>query len=265
MKAKKSSRFAKEFGIKDWTLLVETLLMWEMWLKSNTISKKHVRRSQRKHRYIMYLIRKVGDRKKGMGLKIMKYHGIMHMTQDMFHFGVPMDYDTGADESGHKPSKTAAKLTQKRKDTFDEQVAKRLSEVHVLALAMEETRNERTLWDYYKETISVQPRNSSELPEEQTLNGGRYECNFEGGLSQWSQVSGGILGGHDDDVDGPFIRFVGELSLKVVEHGIINLQVRTVHERNGILYRGDVQYDGGVWRDWEMVDWGPEGVLPNKI
>lgn len=24
-------------------------------------------------------------------------------------------------------------------------------------------------------------------------------------------------------------------------------------------------FRGGVWRDWVMIDWGPDGVLPNKI
>jgi len=40
---------------------------------------------------------------------------------------VPMNFDTGSDESGHKASKTAAKVTQKRKELFDEQVSNRLS------------------------------------------------------------------------------------------------------------------------------------------
>jgi hypothetical protein len=34
----------------------------------------------------------------------------------------PMEFDTGTNESGHKPTKKAALLTQKREDTFDQQV-----------------------------------------------------------------------------------------------------------------------------------------------
>jgi hypothetical protein len=59
-----------------------------------------------------------------MGLKkIMKFHGIVHsMGDDIINFGVPMNYDTGSDESRHKPAKAAAKVTQKRKEYFDKQV-----------------------------------------------------------------------------------------------------------------------------------------------
>jgi hypothetical protein len=42
----------------------------------------------------MYFIRKVGDRQKGMGLRITKFHAITHMSQDILHFGVPLCFDT---------------------------------------------------------------------------------------------------------------------------------------------------------------------------
>ena len=41
----------------------------------------------------MYLIWRVGNRQKGMGLKIMKFHGIVHMADDIENFGPPSNYD----------------------------------------------------------------------------------------------------------------------------------------------------------------------------
>ena len=59
------------------------------WLKSPQMELKHVKRSKKKHRYIiMYLIKKVGKRSKGMGLNIIKFHSIVHMTDDILNFGV---------------------------------------------------------------------------------------------------------------------------------------------------------------------------------
>ena len=49
-----------------------------------------------------------------------------------------MKFDTEFNEEGHKPIKTAARLTQKKKDTFDEQTAIRLKEMHLLKLAEQE-------------------------------------------------------------------------------------------------------------------------------
>ena len=84
-----------------------------------------------------------------MGLKIVKFHSIMHMTNDILNFGVPMEYDTGTNESAHKSEKTAAKLTQKKKETFNFQTTVRLEETHLLQLA-ESEMNGRTLWNYYE-------------------------------------------------------------------------------------------------------------------
>jgi hypothetical protein len=104
--------------------------------------------AKQKHRYIMYLIKKVGNHVKGMGLKLMKFHGIMHMYMDIIHFGIPMEFDTGYNESGHKPTKKAALLTQKREDTFDQQVEHRWQEVSMLDLAKLEIDG-RPLWKYH--------------------------------------------------------------------------------------------------------------------
>jgi hypothetical protein len=98
----------------------------------------HVKRAMYKHWYTMYLIRKVGNWHSGMGLKVVKFHAITHMADDIINFGVPKTFNTESDESAHKPAKVAAKVTQERKDTFDLQVAKRLTEVHALELAIEE-------------------------------------------------------------------------------------------------------------------------------
>ena len=79
---KKPGTFGKDGVLKDWSLLVETLLQWEMWLKSDTMTRNHVELAQHRHRHIMYFVKKVGRRVEGMGLKISKFHGISHMADD---------------------------------------------------------------------------------------------------------------------------------------------------------------------------------------
>ena len=144
---KKRKHFGDPALYNDWVMLIETLLQWEEWLKSPTLTKKSVHRAKRKHRYIMFLIKKIGKRVEGMGLKTTKFHGILHIAQDILNFGVPKVVDTGANESHHKPTKNAAMLTQRSYDTFDYQTAQRLDEVHLLDLAQEELAG-RPLWEY---------------------------------------------------------------------------------------------------------------------
>ena len=88
-------------------MLLERLLQWEMWLKSDEMRPNNVSRAKTKHRYLMFLICKIGNRTAGMGLKIVKFHAIMHMAQDILDYGVPMEFDTGANESGHKAEKSS--------------------------------------------------------------------------------------------------------------------------------------------------------------
>ena len=103
----------KEVGIIDnWKMLVELLLQWEMWLKSHKLNKSDVIKSKEKNKIIMYYIKKIGRRAEGMGLKIVKFHGILHLADDILNFGVPMEVDTGSNKRGHKAMKKAAKHTQ---------------------------------------------------------------------------------------------------------------------------------------------------------
>ena len=62
--------------------------------KDNMSKQLNRNTAEQKHRYIMYLIKKVAKCVEGMGLKIMKFHAIMHMTSDIMNFGVPMEFDT---------------------------------------------------------------------------------------------------------------------------------------------------------------------------
>ena len=141
-----------------------------MWLKSDYMKREHVIKARRKHLHIMYLIKEVGNRLQGMGLKVVKFHAIMHMARDIYMFGVPMEYDTGSNERGHKVTKKAARLTQKSEQTFDSQTAKRLEELHIIQLAEQEIHN-NPLWFYghYTREPDVLPK----IDETSTLKGSK--------------------------------------------------------------------------------------------
>ena len=148
LQTSRSRGFREDFLLADWVLLLETMLQWEAYLKLGKMKVRHVRRLERKHRSIMYVIKKVLSRSEGMGMKIMKFHGILHIAQDILMFGVPMNFDTGSNESHHKLTKIAAKLTQKDIRVFEKQTARRIVEILLLELAMQEVTG-RALWEYF--------------------------------------------------------------------------------------------------------------------
>ena len=152
----KRKRFGGEAGLKDWTLLVELMLEWEAYLGEKKMKRSHVRRLEKKHRFIMYIMKQVADRSSGMGLKVMKFHAIIHLISDIILYGVPSEFDTGANESHHKESKFAAKLTQRKEASFNLQTAKRLLEFLAIDLAMEEITNHACVWEYFLGAIDAE-------------------------------------------------------------------------------------------------------------
>jgi hypothetical protein len=159
-------------AIKDWRLLVEMLLEWEAFLCEPEMTKFHIMRLEKKHRYIMYLIKRVARRKQGMAMKLMKFHAISHLFKDILLFGVPMEVDTGFNESHHKLTKVAARMTQKNEKTFNFQTLTRLDEFLTIDLAMQDVLG-RKLCNYYRRLASAP--HVPHVPDlEITTTGGMY-------------------------------------------------------------------------------------------
>ena len=249
--------------IRDWILLLETLLQWEEWLKSDTMPKHLVHRAQKKHRYIMWLIKKVGKRVKGMGLKLTKFHCILHMADDILNFGVPAEVNTDYNETHHKPTKRSALLTQRTRETFEEQTAKRVEELDLLELAYQEIDG-RPIWNYYQGHPDPPQKPPTVFPEP-SIGGAAYRCFERDGENFCTQIVRSKKKTQPDFLmEKGLINFVVDLQNAVSAY-ISEVPLFSVHQRNGEIFRANALYKGSVWRDWVMVDWDDYGLLPNKI
>ena len=288
-------RFREQGLIQNWIMLIETLLQWEMWLKSTKMMKSHVQKSRKKHKYIMQLMRKISNREEGMGMNTTKFHGILHMTDDILAYGVPLEFDTGTKEQHHSVNKAAAKLTQKNKEKFEEQVHKRAEEVRLLDLAVAEM-NGYPLFRYFEscDVIDDTSISTDTTPDEaqDDRNGNLPVPNCSPTQGQMLSTSGdktglsGKIYGVQTDQNGTnvmyakakvggkypqvpceqdFIDFlVGLQDLSYERSG--ELAIRTLYTRKGIIFRADFCFHGSSWRDWVIVNWGREyGELANKL
>ena len=261
--------FKHEGAIDDWILLLELMLEWESYLNEPLMYKKHVKRLEKKHRVIMYIMRKVAKRSKGMGLKLAKFHMILHIWEDILQFGVPLEYDTSANESMHKPSKKASKMTQRAADTFNFQTATRLIEFELLDLAMEEIENGHVPWDYYtkeEKKRSNKKKNPVQAAEISTGEAGIQVFWDENGESSFQLLTRSRFRSKTT-WNSQVIQFLLGLQ-DLVEDYIATeyLSMKTCHARNGQSFRGHPNFRGkGVWRDWVWVDWGDYGHLPSHI
>ena len=251
--------------IGDWQMLIETMLQWEAFLKLDEMEVAHVKRLDRKHRYLMYLIKKVANRSTGMGLKIPKFHCILHIAEDIMMFGVPMNVDTGSNESHHKPTKVAAKLTQKNVATFDEQTELRLVEFHIINLAMCEV-NGNALWTYFDEWEAMPKGNAQLEPETQTYGTTIQITQTEDGMVGY-QLPGCRAAGKDQiQWEDTIVLYLGRLQNAMQLHGLSEISVKTEHKRMGNIFRGHPGYrqQRERWNDWAIVDWG-DYQLPCEI
>ena len=273
--------FRQETLIDDWQLLVELLLEWEAYLCLPEMKLKHVKRLDKKHRYIMYVMKKVANRTKGMGLNIMKFHAIVHLMDDIIHHGVPLEADTAGNESHHKIAKVAARLTQRNEAHFIYQVAVRMYEFLILDLAIHEIENGRRISDYFDifsdESIAemdissensnemIQPSGKEELivtddakisvffDEEQGAPG--FELHSKSKFVEKTQMNTELL---------EFLLGLQDLLSDYLPTK--SLDIFTRHKRGDNIFHGHPNYRGqGPWRDWAVVQWEGYGELPCHI
>jgi hypothetical protein len=248
--------------ISDWVLLVETMLQWEAYLNLPQMEKRHVHRLKKKHIYLLYLLKRVGNRQKGMGFKIMKFHAVLHLWSDILMFGVPMVVDTGSNESHHKLTKIAAKLTQKDVKTFEKQTSDRLDDFHVLDLAMEEI-NGRPLWqysdghDHHDELVDVEVQNST---GGMIINVFRDETTHEVNFSIVTRMKDKSVVA----IDSEFLQYCCAIQDDLVDYMDV-IPICAEHCRGGQIFRSHPNYRGkGPWRDWVMIEW-QTGEYPAQI
>lgn len=265
LRASRKKNFREDWLIKDWILLVETLLQWEAYLMLDQMDKKHVTRLQQKNRFVMFLLKKVGARSKGMGFKVMKFHAIVHLADDIIMFGVPMVVDTGSNESHHKTTKVAAKLTQKDIKTFEKQTSDRCDDFEVLELALQEIEG-RPLWEYFS---GYDHENIVQKEEVDTIGGMMYHVYV---VVEDQSVEYDIKTRMKDKnkvrIDAQLLEYLADVQTALVEddsNRIERLEIFAEHTRSGQIFRSHPNYRGkGAWRDWVMVQWN-EGDYPAQI
>ena len=297
----KRRKFGKESGLHDWCLLTELLLEWEAFLNLKQMTRRHVIRLRKKHRFIMYVMKSIANRESGMGLKLMKFHAILHLVEDILLYGVPTEFDTGSNESHHKASKHAAKLTQRKEATFNAQTATRLCEFHVIDLAMEEVGNGKKVWEYFdgvEDWEATADDAGNEVAESELEDGDSGANDGNSGANDGSSnvakevvtSTGGtkirVYEDPDDDGTPAFliqgrsihkdnttwmtevVVFLNDLQNKIRQHfPNLDLPISTEHKRDDVMFRGHPNYWGlGPWKDWALVNWGPGyGTLPCHI
>lgn len=136
--------------VRDWSRLLETILMFYSWLMQDEFKAELVERAIVKVKEVMCMIKAVGQREKGMGDNRSTFHGTLHVPESIINFGAPKHVHTECTESFHRDDKATALTTQKRVDTMDEQVGRKTVEREAVELGVVEIQTRRTRNQYFR-------------------------------------------------------------------------------------------------------------------
>ena len=268
-RATQKQYFGQMAFIHDWMLLLTSLLQCEAWLKEPELRVYDVRRFKTKVKEIMNMEKKIGRRDKGMGFRTFKFHAALHVADDILNFGVPSNVNTMSNEMHHKPSKTAAIHTQRRAKIFDWQCANNLHDMEVIDVAMEEIMNNNNIWDYYKRESD---ENTAEFADEQSTlavevrnTGTRVEYFYDAKENNYKyRVNSRMQDKHLFKLGKELLAFL-ETTMNLLGNAVNSLSLFTEHKRFNQIFRGTPRYLDNVWRDWVMIDWGNNTILPGQI
>ena len=94
-----------------------------------------------------------------------------------------MEVDTGANESGHEPTKKAAMPTQRNEEKFNHQTARRLQEMRLLEIAMAE-RQGMHMW--FPGQCSAKLSANEENPDTASTGGAKFMMHFDEDMNSQS-------------------------------------------------------------------------------
>ena len=130
----------------DFRTLFKDLLLLEYWIESEFHSREFVRDNTRCLAFIKLFMQSYKDavnRQKGNGLKIPKFHQLLHVPRYILKFGSPKNFNSGRCESHHITlSKRPAKTAQKRDSVYESQVASRIYERMLITRSMLSVKNQ---------------------------------------------------------------------------------------------------------------------------
>ena len=277
----RKGKFKSKDLISDWAWLLEMWLLLEAYLNLDEMEVRDLKLLDKGIRYIMYLTRMVAQREEGAGYKILKFHTLLHIVDNVILYGVPLECDTSANESHHKPTKQAAKLTQKSHSTFNIQTGRRIVDFETVDFARWEIDGGRVPWHHYRgareENHGQDPTNSEESSSEEGSEGQLVETETKDAMIRIS---------HDDQtnevkfemvtrskfkdkthISNQLLEFLWDLQELLHEQlGGESLEIYTRIVRAGTSFRGHPNYRGkGPWRDWAFFDFGRDGTLPSQI
>ena len=236
--------------LAKWAELLHLLLCWRAWLKSDSIPRAEVEMSRLAHQRLLAHLNHTAPRLDGTGWKVIKFHMVTHMTNDMLEFGVPGNIDTSAPECNHiVNAKDPCQHTQMRASDVEWQTATRAYENMVLDAASKQLAPCR---HSAEDSGGHRPGGSSfRLICTEGYSGDLNALEFE-----W--LSSRSTGCYDD----VYLHWVGRHVLSNLGGEGAAVVGYTEYRREQLLLRAHPKYRNHLpWHDFALFDWDIDGQI----
>ena len=235
----------------DFIHCFELLILLENFCKQRSHNLNDLRIMKKGIPLIMDFIKKTMNRREGNGMKIIKFHLLLHLVDDIKRFGSMRNYDSCIGERHHCTEiKDPAQQTQRRKVNFEKQTALRYYDNVLISIGQREFPKEKKhgsdILQYKNKNIIYDDR-YQQLYKKDSRSKKLVVCKWQDKSFQKSLIC---------------------LCKKMVREGNVVSPIKffTQHNRESLIFRGCPDYQGtGPWYDWANVDWGDDEPVPAKI
>jgi hypothetical protein len=267
----------------SWVAIFEDTLILSSWVYLDKHPKevfkggKNCLVSKRIKKY-MDLYLNVANRKEGMGLKLLKFHQLLHYWWIVRMYGSLHNVDTARCESHHKKKKQIGSHTQQRVIVMDEQTANDEYIFNLLLKAMDQAGMD--IPNYFETTHNKSNERRIEEPimETNTFQSGSqgskfvltFDYNLKIAKAKWTSYSlrGKQVGFRSHVLQSMYDKF------ESYNHGKVGYRIKSIdgftehrlqNHKNAVLracpnYRNDKD-----WFDWVNINWGDdEGLLEGQ-
>ena len=244
-----------ESRLNNWLYVCERIIMVEELIKASEIDKNLIIKF--KHWFLIFLdlFKDVLDRQKGHKLKLLKFHLLTHLADDIEKFGVPSSFNTCAGESNHKGHKKNVKRTQRQPQNFEEQAGLRYVENLAIAASL------RNMPQYGKRVQCENHSASGDTSQVVSFGGNSYFMNEAGIFLTQGKRTLQQANWPDSNLQNQIFQLLSQNILPHVNSKTINLF--TLLKTEDLIYRADPCFMERPWLDWAFCNWGTEdGVIP---
>lgn len=253
---------------KMYRSLFQNILLYMEWLSQTSYDTISLKSYEIRIKMLMRHLRILVHRENNKGLKVGKFHEMLHVVRDIELFGPPCGYDGRPGESSHKDTKKCAVKTQRRKNVFEYQTGVRIYESLLIS----------------KATSVILPKSEKDTSNHDPL--------FKEGLSELTSTSHYFIFKNDNgdtvqnlvettsdsiNINGKSIAFHQKVSDFILTQllqqnisGIINCRT-FLRLSNDLLIRCTPKYNStnGHWYDWVWINWeydnGSTTIVPAQV